>query len=55
MAEDGARARERDPYPRFDRLETDSRPRAVIQRHVIQAASGKRNPLGNGQSERKKD
>lgn len=36
--------------PRFDRLETDSRPRAVIQRHVIQAASGKRNPLGNGQS-----
>lgn len=43
-------ARERDPDTGFDRLETDSRPRAVIQRHVIQAASGKRNPLGNGQS-----
>lgn len=48
-------ARERDPDTRFDRLETDSRPRAVIQRHVIQAASGKRNPLGNGQGERKED
>ena len=34
---------------------TDSRLCAVIQRHVIQAASGKRNPLGNGQGERKED
>ncbi|MDH7887832.1 hypothetical protein [Bifidobacterium catenulatum] len=41
--------------PRFDRLETDSRPRAVIQRPVIPSASGKRNPLGNGQGERKED
>lgn len=55
MAEDGAGARERDPYPRFDRLETDSRPRAVIQRPVIPEASGKRNPVGNGQGERKED
>lgn len=55
LAVDGAGARERDPYPRFDRLETDSRPRAVIQRPVIPEASGKRNPVGNGQSERKED
>lgn len=55
MAEDGAAASERDPYPRFDRLETDSRPCAVQPRPVIPEASRKRNPLGNGQSERKEN
>lgn len=34
----------------FDRLETDSRLCAVLQRPVIQEASGKRNPVGHGQS-----
>lgn len=34
---------------------TDSRLCAVLQRPVIQEASGKRNPVGNGQSERKED
>lgn len=55
MAEDGAAASERDSDTGFDRLETDSRLCAVLQRPVIQEASGKRNPVGNGQSERKED
>lgn len=55
MAEDGAAVSERDPDTGFDRLETDSRLCAVLQRPVIQEASGERNSLGNGQSERKED
>lgn len=55
IAEDGAAASERDPDTGFDRLETDSRLCAVLQRPVIQEASGERNSLGNGQSERKED
>ena len=55
MAEDGAAASERDSDTGFDRLETDSRLCAVLQRPVIQEASGERNSLGNGQSERKED
>lgn len=50
MAEDGAAASERDSDTGFDRLETDSRLCAVLQRPVIQEASGKRNPVGHGQS-----
>jgi hypothetical protein len=50
VAEDGAAACERDPDTGFDRLETDSQLCAVLQRHVIPAPSGKRNPVGHGQS-----
>ena len=45
VAEDGAAACERDSDTGFDRLETDSRLCAVLQRPVIQEASGKRNPV----------